>query len=197
MQNSKLGVAIHGAGNVARAHAASWLRNPHCRIVGVGSRRKESAQRVARHMKLDCEVYDSIEQILVDPAVDVVNLSGPNHVHAEQGIAAAEAGKHVMIEKPMCLSMQENRQLRDAVGRSGVRSVVSFVLRWNPLVENLKSLMAASAVGDLVYAEVDYWHALSERCLSFELSAGRVRKGDQAFLVHAGQGIPEKSPRRT
>ena len=51
--------------------------------------------------------------VLADERVDVVNLSGPNHVHAEQGIAAAEAGKHILIEKPMVLSIEENRALRD------------------------------------------------------------------------------------
>ncbi len=93
--------------------------------------------------------------------MDIVNLSGPNHVHAEQGIAAAEAGKHMLMEKPMCLSMAENRALAAAVAKAGVRSVVSFVLRWNPLFENLKSLLAANAIGELFYVEVDYWHGLA------------------------------------
>jgi len=170
MQDGKLGVAIHGAGNVARAHAASWLRNPHCRIVSVGSRRRESAERLVSQMALDCPIHEGLEQVLADPRVDVVNISGPNHVHAQQGIAAARAGKHLLIEKPMCLTMDENRALRDAVAQGGVHSVVSFVLRWNPLVENLRSLLAAGAIGELVYAEVDYWHALSDHCKSFEWS---------------------------
>jgi predicted dehydrogenase len=109
--------------------------------------------------------------------VDIVNLSGPNHVHAEQGVAAAEAGKHILIEKPMCISMEENRRLRDAVAKAGVKSVVSFVLRWNPLFENLKALLAAGAVGELFYIEVDYWHGLADWWPGWEwgrtLSSGR------------------------
>jgi len=163
MQDETLGVAIHGAGKVARAHAASWLRTAGCRIVSVGSRRRESAEQLVRELKLDCEVHDRLEDALRDPRVQIVNISGPNQVHAEQGIAAAEAGKHLMMEKPICLSTQENLALRDAVVRNGVRSVVSFVLRWNPLLENLKSLLAARAIGDLFYIEVDYWHGLSGR----------------------------------
>jgi len=160
MIDGKLGVAIHGAGQVAYAHAASWLKNPQVKIVSVSSRRRESAERLARKFCLDCTIYDDFEQVLRDQRVDIVNLSGPNDVHTPQGIAAARAGKHILIEKPMCLTMEENRALRDAVARAGVRSVVSFVLRWNPLFQNLKALLAAGAVGRLFYIEVDYWHGL-------------------------------------
>ena len=162
MIEGKLGVAIHGAGQVAYAHAASWKKNPHCRIVSVSSRRRESAQRLVEKLHLDCEIADSFEQVLADPRVDIVNISGPNHVHAEQGIAAAKAGKHIMIEKPMCISMEENVALRDAVARAGVRSVVSFVLRWNPLIQNLRNLLSMGAIGELFYVEIDYWHGLAE-----------------------------------
>lgn len=160
MEPGKLGVAIHGAGWVARAHAASWQRNPHCQIVSVGSRRPETARALVEELRLDCPVHERLDDVLRDPRVDIVNISGPNHVHAEQAIAAAEAGKHILVEKPMCISMAENRALRDAVARSGVRSIVSFVLRWNPLIENLKALMAARAIGDLFYLEGNYWHGI-------------------------------------
>jgi len=168
MKNGKLGVAIHGCGQVASAHAASWKKNPQAEVVSVSSRRRESAQRLVDEQGLECTVHDDFDSVLADPAVDVVNLSGPNHVHAVQGIAAARAGKHIMIEKPMVISMDENRALRDAVDTAGVKSVVSFVLRWNPLFESLKALMAAEAVGRLIYAEVDYWHGLAEWWTGFE-----------------------------
>lgn len=163
MDDGKLCVAIHGAGQVASAHVASWLKNPHVRIVSVTSRTESSAQKLVDQFCLsDCRVGTSYDEVLADRRVDIVNLSGPNQVHAVQGIAAARAGKHLLIEKPMCLSTDENRELRDAVDRAGVKSVVSFVLRWNPLFENLKSLLAAGAIGELFYVEVDYWHGLAE-----------------------------------
>ncbi len=162
MIDGKLGVAIHGVGQVAYAHAASWRRNPHCRIVSVTSRRKQSAEKLVEKLQLDCDAGDDLDAVLADPRVDIVNLSGPNHVHTPQGIATAAAGKHLMIEKPMCISMEENRRLRDAVAAAGVKSVVGFVLRWNPLFDNVKALLAAGAVGELFYVEVDYWHGLAE-----------------------------------
>ena len=162
MNNEKYGVAIHGAGWVAEAHVASWLKNAHAEIISISSRCKESAKRLADQFGLDCTIHDTYEAALADDRVDIVNLSGPNHVHAEQGIAAAEAGKHILIEKPMVLSMEENRALRDAVQKAGVKSIVSFVLRWVPLFDNIKSLIAAGAIGELFYVEADYWHGLAD-----------------------------------
>ena len=160
MIDGKLGVAIHGAGDVAHAHALSWMKNPHVRIVSISSRNPDTARRLAARVGLDCAIPERFEDVLADDRVDIVNVSGPNHVHAEQGIAAAEAGKHVLVEKPMVLSMDENRRLRDAVAKAGVKSIVSFVLRWNPLFDILKAQLAAGTIGELFYAEVDYWHGL-------------------------------------
>ncbi|NOX56500.1 MAG: Gfo/Idh/MocA family oxidoreductase [Planctomycetes bacterium] len=182
MIDGKLGVAIHGAGQVAYAHAASWQKNPHTKIVWVTSRRKESAQRLVDQLGLDCRVGDDYEQVLADPEVDIVNLSGPNHVHTPQAIAAAQAGKHLLIEKPMCISMDENRQLRDAVAEAGVKSVVSFVLRWNPLIENIRALLADGAIGRVFYVEIDYWHGLSEWWTGFGW-ARRKDSGASAMLT--------------
>ena len=182
MIDGKLGVAIHGAGQVAYAHAASWLKNPHTRIVSVGSRRRASAERLVQKLGLECDIHERFEDVLADPRVNIVNLSGPNHVHTPQGIAAAEAGKHILVEKPMCLSIDENRRLRDAVARNGVRSVVSFVLRWNPLFENLKSLLSAGAIGNLFYVEVDYWHGLSTWWSGWEWGHTRQCGGSTMLL---------------
>ena len=184
MIDGKLGVAIHGVGQVAYAHAASWLKIPRVRIVRVSSRQKESAQALVNKFSLECTVSDRFEDLLRDDRVDIVNLSGPNQVHTEQGLAAAEAGKHLMIEKPMCLSMNDNRRLRDTVARTGVKSVVSFVLRWNPLLDNLKTLLAANAIGKLFYVEVDYWHGLAEWWPGY--SWGKSRAGGGSAMLTGG-----------
>ncbi len=182
MKNHQLGVAIHGVGEVAYAHAASWKKCEKARIVSVSSRRRESAQAMVDKLGLDCPVRETYDEVLADPQVDIVNLSGPNQVHAPQGIAAAKAGKHLMIEKPMCLTMDENRALRDAVTKAGVKSVCSFVLRWNPLVRNLTSLVAGGGIGDVFYVEVDYWHGLNASWRGFEW-ASKQESGGSSYLL--------------
>ena len=182
MKDNQLGVAIHGVGQVAYAHAASWKKCPKTRIVSVSSRRRESAQALADKLGLDCPVRDSSDEVLADPEVDIVNLSGPNQVHTPQGVAAARAGKHLMIEKPMCLSMDENRALRDAVAAAGVKSVCSFVLRWNPLICSLKNLLAEETIGSLFYIGVDYWHGLNTWWSGYEW--GHTREfGGSSYLL--------------
>ena len=191
MDSGLLGVAIHGVGHVAYAHAASWMKNPQVRIVSVSSRSRESAQQLVDKLGLDCPVRDDYEEVLSDPQVDVVNLSGPNHVHTAQGIAAAEAGKHVLVEKPMALSMEENRALREAVAEAGVKSIVSFVLRWNPLVVNLRSLLAGGGIGKLFYAEVDYWHGIGPSHHAWQWYS-KTETGGSAMLLagcHAADAL--------
>ena len=140
------------------------------------------AGRLVDKLGLSCPVRERYEDVLNDPRVDIVNISGPNQVHAEHGIAAAEAGKHILIEKPMVISMEENRAFRDAVARAGVKSVVSFVLRWNPLFDNLKSLLAAGTVGNLFYVEVDYWHGIGPWYTGWEW-AHTYKTGGSAMLL--------------
>ena len=134
MPEKTLGVAIHGAGDVAHAHALSWMKNPRARIVSISSRTSRSAERLAEKLDLACDIRRKYEEVLADPQIDIVDICSPNNVHAEQAIAAAESGKHIFVEKPMAMSMDENRLLRDVVAKAGVKSIVGFVPCWNPLV---------------------------------------------------------------
>ncbi len=178
----KLGVAIHGAGEVAYAHAASWLKNPHVEIVSVSSRNPESAKALAKKFDLACSIPSRYEDVLSDERVDIVNISGPNQVHYDQAVAAAESGRHVLVEKPMVLTMDENRALRDAVAKANVKSIVSFVLRWNPMFESLKTVLAAGTLGELFYAEVDYWHGLGPSYHGWEW-ASKIATGGSSNLL--------------
>jgi predicted dehydrogenase len=179
----KLGVAIHGAGWVGHAHAASWLKNPHARIVSVSDLDRERAQRFAAEFHLDCAVRDDYQQVLDDARVDVVDITGPSHVHAQQGIEAARAGKHLLVEKPMALTMDENRALRDALARAKVKSVAGFVLRWNPAAEMIKSLVSSGAIGQVFYAEVDYWHRMKPAHHAWDLHSRKLTGGSAMLLV--------------
>lgn len=191
MSDRKLGVAIHGAGGVAQAHVASWLKCPQAEIVSISSRSKQSAQALADKFKLDCAVGNDFEAVLANDAVDIVNLSGPNNVHTEQGVAAAGAGKHLMVEKPMAQSVEENRALRDAVQAAGVKSVVSFVLRWNPLFANLRKLLDDRVIGEVFYIEVDYWHGIADWYSGWKWAHARETGGSTMLLggCHAADAI--------
>jgi predicted dehydrogenase len=143
---------------------------------------RERARQLAARLGIQCAVRADYGEVLRDERVEVVDLCGPSHVHAEQGIAAAEAGKHVLVEKPIALSMAENRALRDAVGRAGVKSLAGFVLRWNPAAQTIKSLVASEAIGSLFYAEIDYWHGMKPTHHAWNLHSRRATGGSAMLL---------------
>jgi len=101
MAGKKLGVLIHGAGWVAGEHIRAFHANPHTEIVAISSRKASSCQKKAAEAGLDgVACYTDYAQALAHEGVDIVSVCTPQHLHAENTIAAAEAGKHVVIEKP-------------------------------------------------------------------------------------------------
>ena len=182
MLDDKLGVAIHGAGWVAGAHAEGWNKNPHVEIVSISDVDVARARQLAEKIGCDCMTGDDYGRVLADERVDIVDVTSPSHLHTEHGIAAAEAGKHVLVEKPMALTMDENRALRDAVATAGVKSISSFVLRWNPACRTIKSLVESGAIGDLFYVETDYWHGLSPAHHAWNLHS-KKKTGGSAMLL--------------
>src|SRR5437588_1991003 len=170
--NRTLGVAIQGAGNVSTEHIRAYQRNPHTEVVAIGSRREEGARAKAAQMGLDCAIYTDYDALLAHPGVDIVSICTPHDRHALETIGAARAGKHILIEKPVAVNLPDLRAMAEAVRAAGVRTVVSFVLRWHPLVLTLKSLLSQGALGQLFYAEVDYlhgsWHRKRPMPLSYE-----------------------------
>jgi predicted dehydrogenase len=156
-----LGVAVQGAGNVATEHLRAYLANPHCRVVAIGSRTKAGAAAKARQVGLDPDqigIYDDHEQLLAHPGLDALSICTPPERHARETIAAAQAGKHILIEKPAALGVAELHAMDAAVQAAGVRTVVGFVLHWNPQVQTARALVDDGALGRLLYVQADYWH---------------------------------------
>jgi predicted dehydrogenase len=179
----KLGVLVHGAGWVSTQHIKAFSNNPHTRVVAVSSRRLESARARAEEANLsDVGLYNDLAQALRHPGVDILCVCTPQHVHAQNTIAAAEAGKHIVIEKPVGNSLEELRAMRDAVRRAGVKTVVSFVLRWNPLFETLKAMVADGALGNVYAVEADYQHDIASWWTGYE-DARKKSTGVSAFLT--------------
>ena len=128
----KFGVLIHGAGWVAGQHAAAFKKHPAAQVVAVSSRSKASAERLVREADLSgATTFDDFDAALACDGVDIVCVCTPQHLHCENVLAAAAAGKHLVIEKPAAISPDELHMMQDAVTRAGVKTVVSFVLRWS------------------------------------------------------------------
>lgn len=157
MAEKTFGILVHGAGWVATQHIAAYRNNKAARIVAICDRSPDIARRRAEEQGLrDVEVFDDLDVALRHPGVDAVSICTPQHVHCRNVLAVAAAGKHIIIEKPAAISLDELRQTRDAVRASGVITVVGFVLRWNPLFRTLKAMLADNAFGRPHYVEADY-----------------------------------------
>ncbi|MCP4449974.1 MAG: Gfo/Idh/MocA family oxidoreductase, partial [Planctomycetes bacterium] len=157
MKNKQYGVLINGAGWVATQHVQAFMKNPHTNIVAISSLCLTDAQRLASQYDLkDVVCYDNLDKALTQDGVDIVSVCTPQHIHCENVLAAAAAGKHIAIEKPVANSLSELYAMRDAVNQAGVKTVVSFVLRWNPLFAHIKKLIADGALGEIYMVETDY-----------------------------------------
>jgi predicted dehydrogenase len=174
---------VHGAGWVAGEHIKAFAANPHTEIRAISSRKESSCKKRADEAGLsDVAFYTDYEKALAHDGIDIVSVCTPQHLHAENTIAAAQAGKHLVIEKPIGNNPEETRAMLAAVQKAGVKSVVSFVLRWNPLFEVIKSMVADDALGDLYCVETDYQHDIASWWTGFE-DARTVEKGVSAMAT--------------
>ncbi|MDI9584419.1 MAG: Gfo/Idh/MocA family oxidoreductase [Acidobacteriota bacterium] len=153
-----LGIAINASGWVSVEYAKAITRNPRAHLVGITSRNLDNARRFVAELGLDCTVFPDYEALLADSRVGAVVITTPNYLHASDAIAACKAGKHIILEKPPAITRDECDALQAAVEQAGITSVVGFVLRWNPLVTNIRALQDQGALGDIIFAQTDYWH---------------------------------------
>ena len=187
-----LGAGIIGTGWVSGEYLKAFERNPHTEVVAICSREKVRAQEKAKEYQIkNCTAYDQLDEMLKNPALDLVVVCTPHHLHVEQGILCAQAGKHIVMEKPAALDYLNYRKLLDAVQKKKVKTVVSFVLRWNPLFETLKALLADNALGNLFYSEVDYFHPVGPWYSQYEWNIKREIAGNALLTAgcHAVDGL--------
>lgn len=185
MSEKILGAAIFGAGWVAGEHARAYQSCERTKLVAVGSRRAESAKHCAEYAEApDAFITTDFDELLGRPDVDIVSITTPPDTHPDLTIRAAQAGKHVCIEKPIALDWESCVTMNDAVQKAGVKSIVSFCLHWNPALINTKNLIDSGALGDPYYVEVDYWHGIQKWYPQYHWSVKKKQGGSS--LLSAG-----------
>ncbi|MEU1297478.1 Gfo/Idh/MocA family oxidoreductase [Streptomyces sp. NPDC005840] len=156
-----LGVAVVGFGWMGRVHTQAYARIPHHyprlglrpELVAVADEVPGRAEEAAAQFGFASATRDWRE-VLADPRVDAVSVTAPNFLHREIGVAVAEAGKHLWIEKPVGLDLADARAVADAVAAAGVRSAVGFNYRNAPAVERARELIAGGAIGTVTHVAV-------------------------------------------
>jgi len=183
-QEQPYGVAIIGAGWVSGEHIKAFQKNPRTRVVGIYSRSADAARKKLEEHGVQGRVYDALDQVLADRSIQIVSVCSPPDVHADQVIRAAAAGKHMVIEKPLAMNREDVAAMVSAVDRAGVSTVVSFVLRWNPMIQTTKRLLEDDAVGRISYVEADYWHWIGPHYAQYRWARTKAVGG--ASLLSAG-----------
>ena len=156
----KYNVGIIGYGWVATAHIAAINATSSARVTAVySSRELDSAKLSAAHGS-PITAYRSLKKMLANPDIDVVSVCSYPYDHAEQVIAAARAGKHLIIEKPLCLSLRDLRAMQKAVKKARVKTCVCFECRYSSQFLATKAVIDNGLLGKLHYGEVDYYHGI-------------------------------------
>ena len=106
------------------------------------------------------KTYTNYEALLADPDIDVVDICTPHPQHPEQAIAAARAKKHLVIEKPISISYEDLKAVRDAIGAAGVQAAVCFECRYSAHFTMIRSVLDQGLLGSIHYGEVDYYHGV-------------------------------------
>ncbi|WP_018549487.1 Gfo/Idh/MocA family protein [Streptomyces sp. LaPpAH-108] len=156
-----LGIAVIGFGWMGRVHTQAYSRVRHHfprlplrpELVTVAEEVPGRAEEAAERYGFTTATRDWRE-IAADPRVRAVSITAPNFLHREIGVAMAEAGKHVWVEKPVGLSGEDARAVADAVAKAGVRSAVGFNYRCAPAVESARDLIAAGELGAVTHVRV-------------------------------------------
>jgi predicted dehydrogenase len=156
----ELNVGIMGFGWVAGAHINAFKNVVGANVTAVCSRRPLDAGRLSEEFGTPLKVYNDYEAMLRDPSIDVVDICTPHPFHPEQAIAAARAGKHLIIEKPIALSWADTKAVGAAIREGGVRACVCFEVRFSGQATAIRSTLDQGLLGELHYAEVDYYHGI-------------------------------------
>ena len=183
----KLGVAVCGIGWCGLQHIAAFQRNPHAEVRWLCTRDPQRAREAVSQAGITLpgvRVTADYDDLLTATDVDIIAIATPNHLHADQAVAAARAGKHLLLEKPTGLDVAELVRIRDAVRQSGVRTIVSFVLRYNPFLKFARWLRVEGWLGDIRFARTQYLSRVTDWYAGWDWV--RTRASGRSHLLAAG-----------
>jgi predicted dehydrogenase len=152
---SKLSFGLIGCGDIARKRVAPALRDLHsCELIAVSRAQSQLAESFAKQFGARRWYADWCE-LINDKEVQAVYIATPVHLHAAQTIAAAEAGKHVLCEKPMALNVAECDRMIDACRSNNVKLGIAYYRHFYPVVRRLKQILDSGEIGKPVVAQIN------------------------------------------
>jgi predicted dehydrogenase len=160
MHMKKYNVGIIGYGWVATAHIPAINATTLGQVTAVYSSRELDSQDLSNKYGGTIAAYNDLDAMLADPEIHVISVCSYPYDHAKQVIAAAKAGKHLIIEKPLCLSLKDLRAMQKAIEQSKVKTCICFECRYSSQLMATKAVIDEGLLGKLHYGEVDYYHGI-------------------------------------
>ncbi len=156
---SPLSIGILGCANIARQFTAAVRPSPAVRIEAVASRNRETAAAFAASLNIPRH-HGSYEALLADDSIEVIYLPLPNSLHAEWAIKALEAGKHVLCEKPLALTLAEAEAMFAAARTSSRMLLEAFPYYFQPQTRDMLALLHGGAIGEVRAMQASFGFAL-------------------------------------
>ena len=158
--NKQLGMAVVGLGGYAtRSVGPEITACQHVRLAGVVTGDAEKGRSWAKEHGFEQDAiysYENFDTIASDDRIDFVHIALPNSMHAEFAIRAAQAGKHVMVEKPMAISSQQCEKMIAAAKQAGVLLGVNYRLHWEPHHVKATEQLSSGIIGDLTNGNYEF-----------------------------------------
>ena len=177
-------VGIIGYGWVATAHIPAINASRQARVTAIcSSRPQDDAVLAAKHGGPIKSCTD-LDGMLADPEIHAVSICSYSNLHAEHAIKAAQAGKHLIIEKPLALTWEDCQRVAAAVEEAGVKVCICFECRYSSQLLATRAVIDQGLLGELHYGEVDYYHGIGPWYGQFEWNA--KRDGGGSALLTAG-----------
>lgn len=175
MSAPALSWGILGTGWIAERFVSALGNNTRQQVVAVGSRSSVTAASFAAQHGID-RSHGSYEALVADPGVDVVYIASPHHLHVQHGVLAMEGGKHVLIEKPMALTMSGLERLFTAADRNGVMCQEGFWSFFLPKFDVIRQVIDDGWLGDLTTVIADHgeWLPPSHRIHDPSMAGGSL-----------------------
>ncbi|MGH9832496.1 MAG: Gfo/Idh/MocA family protein [Blastocatellia bacterium] len=151
----KLRWGLIGCGDISRKRVAPALRDiAECELVAVNRARVELAKQFAEEFGAK-RWYGDWRELIADDEIDALYIATPVYLHAEQTVAAAEAGKHVLCEKPMAMNTAECDRMIAACEANGVKLCVAYYRHFYPVIQRAKEIIASGEIGQPIIAQIN------------------------------------------
>lgn len=177
MISNKIRWGIIGTGNIARVFAKGIADSRTGKLFAIASRNLSNAQIFGKEFDVPFQ-YGSYEALIADPKVQVVYIALPHVFHAEWAIRAANAGKHVLCEKPLAVNYTEAQAMVDAARCNDIFLMEAFMYRCHPQTDKLIELLRSKVIGDVRIIQATFSFQaefdLTNRALSNELGGGSI-----------------------